>query len=352
MEAKLLDAVEDQRRRGFEAGVDQDVAGRRDDQVRREVFAADVVEVVGDAEGRDGGGPLGVGRAEGLRARGQNKHEQESGEREAASHGGGASFGRSSDKCMRPAGSMRFSVNWRHEQANEMSQQELVLILFQVMVLMMAFAVHESAHAYVAMRLGDPTAYMLGRVTLNPLKHLDPWGSVAIPLMSLYFGGFLIGWAKPCPVTTRNFRHIKRDDILTSLAGPASNLAMATVALLLLIVFKHAVAGGVPAIETAMALAQHVPVDTSAGLPTLFPIAMLLYYAVFINLLLFVFNLIPIPPLDGSHVLRQFLPYKVEQVYNQIGMYGLLLIFFFGGRFIGTLYYPLLGVFDGLLMAL
>jgi len=233
-----------------------------------------------------------------------------------------------------------------------MSQQELVLILFQVMVLMMAFAVHESAHAYVAMRLGDPTAYMLGRVTLNPLKHLDPWGSVAIPLMSLYFGGFLIGWAKPCPVTTRNFRHIKRDDILTSLAGPASNLAMATVALLLLIVFKHAVAGGVPAIETAMALAQHVPVDTSAGLPTLFPIAMLLYYAVFINLLLFVFNLIPIPPLDGSHVLRQFLPYKVEQVYNQIGMYGLLLIFFFGGRFIGTLYYPLLRVFDGLLMAL
>jgi Zn-dependent protease len=233
-----------------------------------------------------------------------------------------------------------------------MSQQELVLILFQVMVLMMAFAVHESAHAYVAMRLGDPTAYMLGRVTLNPLKHLDPWGSVAIPLMSLYFGGFLIGWAKPCPVTTRNFRHIKRDDILTSLAGPASNLAMATVALLLLIVFKHAVAGGVPAIETAMALAQHVPVDTSAGLPTLFPIAMLLYYAVFINLLLFVFNLIPIPPLDGSHVLRQFLPYKVEQVYNQIGMYGLLLIFFFGGRFIGTLYYPLLGVFDGLLIAL
>ena len=75
-----------------------------------------------------------------------------------------------------------------------MNQQEIVLILFQVIVLVLAFSVHESAHAYVAMKLGDPTAYMLGRVTLNPMKHMDPWGSVAIPLMSLYFGGFLIGF--------------------------------------------------------------------------------------------------------------------------------------------------------------
>jgi len=210
--------------------------------------------------------------------------------------------------------------------------------------------VHESAHAYVAMRLGDPTAYMLGRVTLNPMKHLDPLGSVLIPLVSLVYGGWLIGWAKPCPVTTRNFRHIRRDDILVSLAGPASNLAMATVALLLLIVFKHV--GGVPAISAAMRMAKHYPdVDTN-GLP-LFPVAMLLYYGVLVNLLLFVFNLIPIPPLDGSHVLRQFLPYRVEQVYDRIGMYGLIVIFLFGGRWIfGTFYYPLLNVFDGLLRSL
>src|ERR1700722_11050216 len=110
--------------------------------------------------------------------------------------------------------------------------QEIVLILFQVVVLVLAFSVHESAHAYVAMRLGDPTAYMLGRVTLNPLKHMDPWGSVAVPLLSLYPGGFLIGWAKPCPVTLRNFKNIKRDDMLVSLAGPASNLAMALGALI------------------------------------------------------------------------------------------------------------------------
>jgi Zn-dependent protease len=231
-----------------------------------------------------------------------------------------------------------------------MSQQEFVLILFQVVVLVLAFSVHESAHAYVAMRLGDPTAYMLGRVTLNPMKHLDPLGSVLIPLVSLVYGGWLIGWAKPCPVTTRNFRHIRRDDILVSLAGPASNLAMATVALLLLIVFKHV--GGVPAISAAMRMAKHYPdVDTN-GLP-LFPVAMLLYYGVLVNLLLFVFNLIPIPPLDGSHVLRQFLPYRVEQVYDRIGMYGLIVIFLFGGRWIfGTFYYPLLNVFDGLLRSL
>jgi len=230
--------------------------------------------------------------------------------------------------------------------------QGVVLILFQVVVLVLAFSVHESAHAYVAMRLGDPTAYMLGRVTLNPLKHLDPVGSVLVPLISLFYGGMLIGWAKPCPVTTRNFKNIKRDDILTSLAGPASNLAMATVALIGLVLFKHLVAGGAPSIEVAMLLAQKVPVETDA-LPTLFPLALLLYYGVFINLLLFVFNLIPVPPLDGSHVLRQFLPYRAEQVYNQIGMYGLLLLFFFGGRLIfGTFFFPLLGVFNRVLMSL
>jgi Zn-dependent protease len=225
--------------------------------------------------------------------------------------------------------------------------QEFALILFQVIVLVLAFSVHESAHAYVAMRLGDPTAYMLGRVTLNPAKHIDPLGSVILPLIALVYHWPLIGWAKPCPVTPRNFRHARRDDILVSLAGPASNLAMATGALILLVVLKHA--GGGPAIGAAMAMADRIPDVNTSGL-ALFPAAMLLYYGVTINLLLFVFNLIPIPPLDGSHVLRQFLPYKVEQMYNRIGGFGLLILFFFGGSLIfGTFYYPLLGVFDRLL---
>jgi Zn-dependent protease len=229
-----------------------------------------------------------------------------------------------------------------------MNQQELVLILFQVVVLVLAFSVHESAHAYVAMRLGDPTAYMLGRVTLNPLKHMDPWGSVVVPLISMFYGGFLIGWAKPCPVTLRNFKNVRRGDILTSLAGPASNLAMASIALVLLVVFKHA--GGAPTVYAAMDMAHGYAVDSAAL--RLFPLALLLYYGVTINLLLFVFNLFPIPPLDGSHVLRNFLPYEAEKVYNQIGMFGLILIFLVGGRFISAFYNPLLDVFNGLLKML
>jgi Zn-dependent protease len=227
--------------------------------------------------------------------------------------------------------------------------QEFALILFQVIVLVLAFSVHESAHAYVAMRLGDPTAYMLGRVTLNPLKHIDPWGSVVIPLISLFYGGFLIGWAKPCPVTLRNFKNIKRDDILVSLAGPASNLAMAVAALILLVLVKHL--GGAASIGAASAIADHAQGIDISGL-RLFPIALLLYYGVTINLVLFVFNLFPIPPLDGSHVLRQFLPYKLERMYNQIGMFGLILIFLVGGRFIAAFYYPLLDAFDRVLAAL
>jgi Zn-dependent protease len=189
----------------------------------------------------------------------------------------------------------------------------------------------------------------MGRVTLNPLKHLDPWGSVVMPLVTLFTFGGMIGWAKPCPVTLRNFKNVKRDDILTSMAGPASNLAMATISLLLLILLKHVVHGGAISIAAAMATAQHIPLDLSSV--PLFPVAMLLYYGILINLLLFVFNLIPVPPLDGSHVLRNLLPYRAEQVYNQVGMYGLIVLFLFGGRLIGVFYNPLLGVFDRLLQS-
>jgi Zn-dependent protease len=227
---------------------------------------------------------------------------------------------------------------------------DVVLILFQVLVLVFAFSVHESAHAYTAMRLGDPTAYMLGRVTLNPLKHLDPFGSVLVPMIGLFTGGWLIGWAKPCPVTARNFRDIRRGEILTSLAGPASNLAMAAIALVLLVLLKHFVPGGQTSIAAAMATANHFGIDLS-GL-TLFPVAMLLYYGILINLLLFVFNLIPLPPLDGSHVLRQFLPPGLEQAYSRIGLWGFLLFFILGGRVIGIFYYPLLNSFDHLLAIL
>jgi len=231
--------------------------------------------------------------------------------------------------------------------------QQVVLIAFQIVVLILAFSVHECAHAWTAWRLGDPTARMLGRVTLNPLKHLDPLGSVLFPLISLVYGGFLVGWAKPTPVTSRNFKNYKRDDILVTLAGPASNLLSATIALILLLIMKHLGGqNGIVSIATAMALAQHVPGIVTEGLPTLFPIALFLYFVILINLLLFVFNLIPIPPLDGSHILRHFLPYKAVQLYDRMGMFGLIILFLVGGRFIGAVFSPIFATFNHILFAL
>jgi Zn-dependent protease len=222
-----------------------------------------------------------------------------------------------------------------------------VLIVFQVLVLIFAFSVHEASHAYAAYRLGDPTAYMLGRVTLNPIKHIDIFGSILMPAVALISGFPLLGWAKPCPVTLRNFRKVKRDDILTTLAGPASNLAMALVALVLLVTLKHTM--GENAVFSAMDLTNprfQNEIDLSQ-LPKLFPLAVFLYYAILTNVLLFVFNLIPIPPLDGSRIIRYFLPYSVGKVYDQIGGWGIILVFFFAGRFILPIFYfPLLNAFD------
>jgi Zn-dependent protease len=230
--------------------------------------------------------------------------------------------------------------------------QEVVLVLFQVVVLVLAFSMHECAHAWMAWRLGDPTAKMLGRVTLNPVKHIDPLGSVIMPLLAMVYHLPLIGWAKPTPVTARNFKNYKRDDILVTIAGPASNLLAATAALILLLVIKHTIAGGNLAVQTAIALAFRIQGVATTDLPALFPIALFLYFVILINLSLFAFNLIPIPPLDGSHVLRHFLPYKLAQLYDRMGMFSLIILMLVGGRLIGIFLYPLLNTFNGILFAM
>ena len=229
--------------------------------------------------------------------------------------------------------------------------QEVVLILFRFTALIFAFSVHEAAHAWMASRLGDQTARMLGRVTLNPIKHIDPLGSVLFPLIGAFYGGFMVGWAKPTPVTPRNFKNYKRDDILVTVAGPLSNVGFAIVCVLLLALIKHAVPGGWQAIISASSFAMKDP-GVAIGAGILFPLCLLLYVSILINLLLFVFNLIPIPPLDGSRVFMHFLPARLQSMYSRLGMFSLLILWFVSGRFIAVFYYPLLGVFNGALNAL
>ncbi len=135
----------------------------------------------------------------------------------------------------------------------------------------------------------------------------------------------LVGWAKPCPVTPRNFRNYKRDDILVSVAGPVVNLLLAVVLVCVLIVMKHASANAAMDLDLVMAQMM-LPAEQSSSV--LFPVILLLYIAVLVNLSLFIFNLIPVPPLDGSHVLRQFLPYNALKAYDSVGMYGFIVVFF------------------------
>ena len=220
-----------------------------------------------------------------------------------------------------------------------MSQQEVVFKLFEFAILVFALSLHEAAHAWMASRLGDPTARMLGRLTLNPIKHIDPFGTILVPLAMLFlFPGFLIGWAKPTPVTTRNFKNLRRDDILTTLAGPLSNVAAAIVATVALILVARVSAAGAMAVR-GLASGFELGLDAPSAAV---PIVMILYIAVFLNIILAVFNLIPLPPLDGSHVLRHFLPYRALRLYDSIGMIGLLVFLFLGGRLLAAFVSPMM----------
>jgi Zn-dependent protease len=217
-------------------------------------------------------------------------------------------------------------------------------IFMQVIVFLFAISVHESAHAWMAYRLGDNTAYMLGRVTLNPIKHIDPVGTVLLPLLAVISHFPMIGWAKPTPVNTRNFRHLVRDDILTSVAGPVSNFLTAIAATVLLLLISFSGSGN----AMVQGLVQRNEVSNTAS--PLMPVVLLLYNGMIINVLLGVFNLIPVPPLDGSHVLRHFLPDGIRQVYDRMGILALVLLFAVGGRFIGVLIDPVIHIFNEVLI--
>jgi Zn-dependent protease len=225
-------------------------------------------------------------------------------------------------------------------------------IVFKLIVFLFAISFHESAHAWMANRCGDPTARMLGRISLNPIKHIDPLGTILLPLVAMLTHIPVLGWAKPTPVDPRNFRRPVLDDILTSVVGPISNFIVASGAVLILalISFTSQIGHGIVQAMPWAYLTNNLDVLAAQTNSVLMPISLLAYELMVINIVLGVFNLIPVPPLDGSHVLRHLLPEPIRRVYDTMGWFALLALVYFGGNFLGRLIFPVLGLFNSLLM--
>jgi Zn-dependent protease len=183
-------------------------------------------------------------------------------------------------------------------------------LFLSMLVLVFSLTVHEAAHAWTADKLGDPTARMLGRVSLNPIVHIDPIGTILLPLVAAVSRAPLLGWAKPVPVQTRNLKNVRRDFLLIAAAGPASNLLLALGGS----VVWHIVRGGVNADGTGM-------IDPNG------PIVYLLDRFILLNLILAVFNMIPVPPLDGGNVLSSLLPPPLSYKFDQLRPYGIFVLY-------------------------
>ena len=194
--------------------------------------------------------------------------------------------------------------------------------IFSIIILLFSVVIHEVAHGSVALYLGDQTAKAAGRLTLNPISHIDPFGSIIVPLLLALLNGPVFGWAKPVPINPYNLRYHKWGELLVALAGPVSNLAIA-------VIFGLAIRF----------------IDLPSGLLQLFSVIVLL------NLVLAIFNLIPIPPLDGSHILLTLLPARWQNISESFSRYGLVLllvIIFFGLRIVSVLVFYLFGLLTGL----
>ncbi len=183
---------------------------------------------------------------------------------------------------------------------------DFITLIFQLAILLMSVVVHEFAHGWMAFRLGDPTAQKFGRLTLNPIKHLDFWGSFMVPFMLFVFsaGTMMFGWAKPVPYNPYNLRDQKYGSAKVAFAGPAANLIVA-------LVFGLGL--------------RFMPLElmVSTGLGQIFGLI------VFLNILLAIFNLVPIPPLDGSKILFTFLPASMENLRVFLEQYGMFILLFF-----------------------
>ena len=184
--------------------------------------------------------------------------------------------------------------------------EQLVLV---APVLLFAMVAHEYAHGYAAYRQGDTTAYQLGRLTWNPVKHIDPFMTIILPVMLALAGGPIFGGAKPVPVNPRNYRNYKKGDIIVSLAGIAANVVIALISVPVVILIGLA-GDALPGLIRPLGILQ-----------------LMIAQGIFINLILAMFNLMPIPPLDGSHVFKYLLPPAWSLAYQRIGAYGFLILF-------------------------
>ncbi|MEE9423605.1 MAG: site-2 protease family protein [Methylococcales bacterium] len=199
-----------------------------------------------------------------------------------------------------------------------------------VLPVLFAITVHEVAHGWVARKLGDNTAWMLGRLTLNPIKHIDPVGTILVPGILFMTSGMIFGWARPVPVNWRNLHNIRRDMFLVALAGPAANLMMAIIWALL----------------AKIAMEAEVPYFSV-------PLVLMGEAGVIINLLLMVINLLPIPPLDGGRILNALLPPSLSDVYQRIEPFGLIVMagLLYTGM-LGSIIMPMMGFFYQIIMTM
>ncbi|WP_428897730.1 Zn-dependent protease (includes SpoIVFB) [Parelusimicrobium proximum] len=207
---------------------------------------------------------------------------------------------------------------------------DIGILLLQLSILMFSIVVHEVSHGLIAYKNGDDTAYLLGRLSFNPIKHIDPVGSVLVPFLCYISGAPIFGWAKPVPVNTVRLNSPRRDIGLVSVAGPASNIILA---ILFLIILK------------VLTLLNPAMVSSSS---TGFYI---MRYAVMINILLAFFNMLPIPPLDGSKVLASVLPYDMADKYMSLNRYGMLILLgFILFRGVDIVLIPVMTFFDRLII--
>jgi Zn-dependent protease len=198
----------------------------------------------------------------------------------------------------------------------------MLTTIISLFILLFAITIHEASHGLVAYRMGDPTAMAAGRVTLNPMAHIDIFGTVILPLLLALFGAPVFGWAKPVPVNPRFLRNPRRDGLWISLAGPVANIIAAAASLLLIVLLKAVSPVTTAALYNFLTSRGGLP----AGLQPLQGLVIILFYLVLINTYLAAFNLIPMYPLDGSGVLEGLLPDDLADKYAKLRPYGFLIV--------------------------